>query len=451
MLYAITDIETTGSFAASHGITEIAIVIHDGTKVIDFFESLVNPHVPIPYFIQKLTGIDNAMVASAPDFSEIAPKIFKLLHNKVFVAHNVNFDYSFVKHHMDNAGYPIDLKKLCTVRMARRVLPGMPSYSLGKLTHFLGITHSHAHRAGGDALATADLFALIVAKDSSGVIASMLKGKNKESYLPPQVPVDEIDRLPDGQGVYYFHNNAGKIIYVGKAKNICKRVKSHFSNNNTNKQRQDFLRETSHISYKRCGTELMASILESVEIAKLWPQYNKSQKGYQPQFALLTYEDRTGYMRFAIEKNRTGFSPVYTFATITEGQQKIKELVGEFGLCSRLCNTPLLFDQAGATCSCTEHPVPSVYNSLVQKAITQLKKKLPTFAIIDNGIEENEVSCILVIEGKLFGMGYMDERKLQHKNIETLKKNVEPLPDNDFIRNLVFRHATEFPYKCVYY
>ena len=231
MLFAVVDIETTGSHAAGNGITEIGIVIHDGVKVLNFYQSLVNPHTPIPYFIQRLTGIDNSMVASAPAFDEIAGQVFELLQDKIFVAHNVNFDYSFVKHHLKNAGYELETKKLCTVRLARKVLPGLNGYSLGKLTQRLGINHGEAHRAGGDALATADLLAMIIEKDTDGVIAGMLKGRSREQYLPPHLPVENMDQLPSTPGVYYFYNIAGKAIYIGKAINIRKRVKSHFSNN----------------------------------------------------------------------------------------------------------------------------------------------------------------------------------------------------------------------------
>src|SRR5947208_698391 len=108
MQYAVVDIETTGSFAAGNGITEIAVVIHDGVKVLNFYESLVNPHTPIPYFIQRLTGIDNSMVANAPSFKEIAGQVYELLQDKIFVAHNVNFDYSFVKHHLKSAGFELE-------------------------------------------------------------------------------------------------------------------------------------------------------------------------------------------------------------------------------------------------------------------------------------------------------------------------------------------------------
>jgi DNA polymerase III subunit epsilon len=440
VLYAIVDIETTGSYAAANGITEIAIVIHDGTKVLNFYESLVNPHTPIPYFIQRLTGIDNKMVANAPSFPEIAAQVYELLQDKIFVAHNVNFDYSFVKHHLQHAGYELETKKLCTVRLARKVLPGLNGYSLGKLTQRLNINHGSHHRAGGDALATADLLALILAKDTQGAVAGMLKGRNSEQYLPPHLPIEDIEQLPSLPGVYYFYNAAGKTIYIGKAKNIRRRVKSHFSNNKINRQKQDFLRETHRISYKECATELMAHILESTEIRRLWPVHNRSQRGFLPQFGLFIYEDLQGYKRLTVEKIRASFKPIYTFNTISEGHLRLKELIEEFGLCARLCHI-------AQECECASHPLPNDYNKKTDEAIEWMRKHLPTFALIDKGIDDNEHSCILIKEGNLYGMGYITDKKLQLKNMDALLKNMEPLQDNDYIRNLVFRHATEHPEK----
>ena len=220
MLYAIVDIETTGSYAAGNGITEIAIVIHDGKEVLDFYETLVNPGQPIPYFIQNLTGINEAMVAHAPSFEQVAPKVFEMLQDKIFVAHNVNFDYSFLKHHLDDAGYKFDAKKLCTVRLSRKIMPGLYGYSLGKLCHQLNINLTNHHRAGGDALATAQIFSMLVARDDKDVIAAMLKGRNREQYIPPHLPVEQLDNLRKCPGVDYFYNLKGKFIYVGKAVKI---------------------------------------------------------------------------------------------------------------------------------------------------------------------------------------------------------------------------------------
>ncbi len=453
MLYAIVDIETTGSYAAGNGITEIAIVTHDGRQVVDFYETLINPQQQIPYFIERLTGINNNMVADAPSFSEVAETIHELLKDKVFVAHNVNFDYSFIKHHLEASGYTLGAKKLCTVRMARKIVPGMSSYSLGKLCHQLGINHANHHRAGGDAMATADLFALLVANDKEDVIITMLKGRNREQYLPPHLPVQQVDSLPPVPGVYYFYNVAGKAVYVGKAKNLKRRVKSHFSNNKTGKQKQDFLRDIHRISYKECATDLMAHILESTEIRRLWPIYNRSQRGYLPKFGLYVYEDQQGYKRFTIEKNKQVYKPVHTFNTLIEGHNRIRELISEFGLCARLCNLAKGADCAnglyaeGCNGQCTRLKAKK-YNRRVDDAIKWLHKQLPTFAYVDKGITDDEQSCILVNKGAFYGMGYLHDGVFPDSILE-LQEKLEPMPDNDYIRNLVFKHAAAFPEKCI--
>src|ERR1700744_2673816 len=162
-MYAIVDIETTGGHASANGITEIAVYIHDGTRVVKHFETLVNPRQNIPRYITALTGIDNYMVQDAPAFEEIAETLFSLLDNNVFIAHNVNFDYSFIKHQLKNEGYDFAAKKLCTVRLSRKVFSGLPSYSLGNLCRSLDIQIDNRHRAGGDAKATVTLFELCLA------------------------------------------------------------------------------------------------------------------------------------------------------------------------------------------------------------------------------------------------------------------------------------------------
>lgn len=454
MLYAIVDIETTGSYAMGNGITEIAIVIHDGKDVLQVYETLVNPGRPIPYFIQSLTGINDAMVANAPSFAEVAEQVHQLLCDKIFVAHNVNFDYSFIKHHLLAAGYEFETKKLCTVRLARKIIPGLQKYSLGKLCHQLGISLTNHHRAGGDALATAELFSLLVEHDEHSAIAAMLKGKNREQYLPPNLPVEQVDSLPSFPGVYYFYNAVGKIIYVGKAVNISKRVKSHFSNNKANKQKQDFLKEIHRISYTECATELMAHILESTEIRKLWPVHNRSQRGYLPKYGLFVYEDRQGFKRFAIEKNKQFYKPVHTFNSILEGHNRLRQLIADYDLCPRLCNlarVPQCADGVHAEiCNgeCPEVIGPVLYNEKVTAALNWMQQHLPTFALLDKGINEDEQSCILMKDGNFYGMGYISDKK-PLSSLAVLQQHLEPYQDNDYIRNLVFKHAATFPEKCV--
>ncbi|KAF0240428.1 MAG: DNA polymerase III subunit, partial [Chitinophagaceae bacterium] len=220
MQFAVVDIETTGGFPQQHGITEIAIVLHNGKEVEGKFETLVNPHQPIPPFIAGMTGISNAMVAVAPSFNEVAAQIHNLLKNRVFVAHNVNFDFSFVKYHLQQAGFELQTPKLCTIRLGRKVFPGFRKYGLGHLCRELGIEIENRHRAGGDALATAQILDLVLQNNGLRLIKEMLQKENKEYLLPPNLPKHAIQSLPTTPGIYYFHNKQGKVIYVGKAKQI---------------------------------------------------------------------------------------------------------------------------------------------------------------------------------------------------------------------------------------
>lgn len=163
-MYAIIDIETTGQAAKTGKITEIAIFIHDGFEITESFSSLINPECYIPGFITNLTGIDNEMVKTAPKFFEVARKIVEMTSDKIFIAHNVSFDYKFIQEEFRRLGYNYERKTMCTVRMGRKFLPGHKSYSLGKLCDELNISINGRHRAAGDALATVKLFELILAR-----------------------------------------------------------------------------------------------------------------------------------------------------------------------------------------------------------------------------------------------------------------------------------------------
>ena len=163
-MYAIIDIETTGQSAKNGKITEVAIFIHNGYEVTDSFSSLINPECYIPGFITNLTGIDNEMVRTAPKFYEVARRIVEITESKVFVAHNVSFDYRFIQEEFKRLGYDYQRETMCTVRMGRKFLPGHKSYSLGRICDELGITIEGRHRAAGDALATVKLFEMILAK-----------------------------------------------------------------------------------------------------------------------------------------------------------------------------------------------------------------------------------------------------------------------------------------------
>jgi DNA polymerase III subunit epsilon len=451
-MYAIVDIETTGSYAANNGITELAIVLHDGNKIVDRFETLINPQAPIPQYIQVLTGIHPGMLKDAPVFSEVAFRVHGMLKDAIFVAHHVNFDYSFIRYQLETCGFELDTKKLCTVRLSRKVFPGLPGYSLGKLCRELEIPILNRHRAGGDADATVILFEKILRQDSQGAVRQMLHGKNREQYLPPNLPSEQINSVPYTPGVYYFHDQRGKVIYVGKAKNLRSRVCSHFSNNNPGLRKQEFLRNIYSVSWQDRGTELMAFLFECVEIRRLWPAYNRSLKRFEQTYGLYVYEDQSGYLRLTIEKKKQNLPAYYSFNGLAEGWQVLRKLVRQFELCPKLC-----FIQKGdETCTglienacrgaCIQQESARDYNQRLRAALQSLEEMLPSFMIRDRGRDASEESCVLIENGRFYGMGYLD-KELQIQNLETLKEQLTAYPENDYMRGLVYTFAEKWPEK----
>jgi DNA polymerase-3 subunit epsilon len=451
-MYAIVDIETTGGHASANGITEIAICIHNGKKVIERYTTLINPKRDIPIYISALTGITNQMVEKAPPFEDVAHDIYHLLNNNIFVAHNVNFDYSFVRHNLLAAGYDLQSKKLCTVRLGRKIIPGLPSYSLDKLCRHLGIDNKSRHRAAGDAEATAQLFSLLLKSDTQNHIPQALKVNSKEQVLPSNLPKRDVDSLPSSPGVYYFHDDKGKVIYVGKAKNLKKRVCSHFSGNNTGPQRQEFLRNIHRITHQLCGTELVALVLEAVEIKRLWPKYNRSLKRFEHAYSLYAFEDQRGYMRLAVDKHRKMTGAIYSCNTLFEGRTLLLKLIESFELCPKLCfiqnNNELCTGIHGENCACHGGQSPQKYNEKVEAAINELNEGLPTFAIRDAGRTDDEHSCLLIEKGKFYGMGYISHY-FDVDNLTQLKNHLTPYPGNDYIRGMIAGYVSKFPERKV--
>ena len=448
-MYAIVDIETTGGHASAHGITEIAIVIHDGEKIINKFESLINPGQPIPIYIQSLTGITDEMVYSAPAFAGIAEHVYDILKDCTFVAHNVNFDYSFVKHHLAASGFDLQSPKLCTVRLGRKIFPGLRSYSLGKFCNQMGIANDARHRAMGDAYATAQLFHLMLQKDKDGHIGQSIKQRSKEHSLPSNLPQQHVAELPDVPGVYYFHDAKGKVVYVGKAKSLKKRVKSHFTNNRADLQKQEFLKTIHQVTHQTCGTELLAFILEAVEIKRLWPKYNRSQKRHEYTYGLYQYEDQLGYLRLAIDKYTKYSLPLYTCNALTDGYTLLNKLIEAFDLCPKLCfiqkNDQPCPRNLTKPCACQVTEAPKRYNSRVNEATAHLKAALSTFAIRDKGRNEDEESYILIENGEFYGMGYINNSTTIGDGLSSIKDLLTPYPGNGYIKSLVANYAVSNP------
>ncbi len=449
MKYAIVDIETTGGAAEFSGITEIAIRISNGMEVIDSFTSLINPERPIPSFIQALTGIHDELVKESPTFSKIAPIIYSYLDDKVFVAHNVQFDFSFIHKWLKVSGFDLNPKKLCTVRLSRKILPGIPSYSLGKLTRYLSIPHESRHRAGGDADATAHLFHHLIQSDKEGFIQKSILKKSSIGNFPPKINADILSKLPESTGVYYFKDEKGKVIYIGKAINIKKRIFGHFSSNSDKKQRQDFILNIADIETCSLPSELWALLYESHEIKRLWPKYNQSQKWKDNTYGIFSYTDRLGFVHLGIDKIKLTYPCLYTFDTYRHGVEMLQFLIKEFELDPSYCSlgkrTASIKGNAFQVLDLMENK--KVNNEKMDKAMGYLREYLNRYSsmlIMDKGLKENEQSCILLLKGELLEIGYIP-KEVRGSDILNYRNQFKAIKLNSFIRSILLKHAAKFP------
>ncbi|MCE2895160.1 MAG: ribonuclease H-like domain-containing protein [Flammeovirgaceae bacterium] len=441
-MYAIVDIETTGGYADHHRITEIAIYHHDGLQITDHYHTLLNPGRKIPQFITGLTGITSRMVEEAPAFETVAEEIMGWLKDRIFVAHNAHFDFSFLKKEFEGVGVNWQTKKLCTVRLSRKIIPGLESYSLGRLAESLGIKIPDRHRAGGDAQATARIFSLLLQRDQDGVISKALKRNSGETILPPNLPKEEFDRLPAKAGVYYFLDGHGQIIYVGKALNIKKRIAGHFTGEAREWNRSNIRNEIHHVTYELTGSELIALILESQEIRRLWPKYNLAQKYKVEEWGIYDYEDRNGYLRFCVNLIRKGTKPLITFSSKGDAWNFMWEKVKTFDLCPKLSGLQLAkglcFSHQSGACKGACQGVESVkkYNKRTQKAIDSFFEAGESVAIIGSGRMSGEKSLVLIENGNYIGFGFVPKEE-SINSIDLARNFIKPSKDNRVVQNLV--------------
>ncbi|WP_066224862.1 exonuclease domain-containing protein [Formosa haliotis] len=409
-MYTIIDIETTGS---GNKITEIAILKHDGTKVIETFSSLVNPEAYIPDYITALTGIDNSMVADAPTFSEIAQQVLEITEDTIFVAHNVNFDYNIIRNAFKELDIDFKRKKLCTIRLSRKLIPGHQSYSLGKLCAALNISVYDRHRALGDAEATAILFDLLLAQDQAKtVFQDFLKPSSKEATLPPNLPSDVFNAIPNAPGIYIFKNKKGTIIYVGKAKDLKKRVLSHFYNKSA--KEMNLCRETADISFELSGTELIALLMEDAAIKAHYPEFNQAAKRNPKAFAIFSYEDRNGIKHLAYNTLKSAPNPLKIYYSITDCRQQLEQYCKAFNLCPKYCHlqegvsecSHYIIDDCNGICKQLE--TAEAYNLRVEEAIETIKNSNQEVVLKQAGRHEDESAFILIQDGFYKGYGFID-------------------------------------------
>ncbi|MCL5246268.1 exonuclease domain-containing protein [Cellulophaga sp. 20_2_10] len=438
MMYTIIDVETTGQ---TNRITEISIFKFNGEKVVEEFTSLVNPESVIPYYITTLTGIDNAMVANAPTWAEIADQVLEITEDTIFVAHNVNFDYNVIRNEFKAIDKDFRRKKLCTIRLSRKLLPGHKSYSLGKLCSKLNITIEGRHRARGDAEATVTLFKILQAQeDAETVFESFLKKTSKEGALPSHLPTEVFNKIPNTPGVYYFKDKKGKIIYIGKALDLKKRVLSHFYSKT--QKSLDMCRETADIDFELSGSELVALLMEDAAIKQHYPEYNQLAKRNLKTYAVFSYVDRKGILHLAYNTLKSTPNPLKIFSNVRQCIGYIEELCFLFNLCPKYCHlqdgTNACNHHKISSCNgiCRDQETVEAYNLRVSQAIQHIKDVAELTVLKEEGRSPEEDAFILLKNGTYQGYGFIAKSEIIERN-EDLENFLVPQKDNLDIQKIL--------------
>jgi len=451
--YAIIDIETTGGSPRTEKITEIAIFIHDGKQVVDEFTTLINPERYIPPFITALTGISNEMVAHAPKFYEVAKEIVLRTEDAIFVAHNAPFDYGFVKEEFKNLGFDFQRKTLDTVRLSRKLIPGHASYSLGNICKDLGIQINGRHRAAGDALATVKLFEILLQKNGAFTQATDPEKYRQLKGIDSSAHRQLLEKLPDATGVYYLFDQDQQLIYIGKSVNIRSRVAQHLRNMG-GKKVLEMRQRIADVSFELTGSELVALLLESDEIKKHKPIYNRLQRRSLFQYGLFTEYNTSGYITFSLKRISTQSGlPIASYVNMDEAKNHFSGLIERFELCQKLCG---LYESEGACfhhgvglChgACMQLESNQSYNHRAKELIASFEFASPDFLLLDKGRTKTEKAVIRIKNGKYLGFGFADTEFLTEP--DQLADSVKPKADNRDVQQIIRSYIRQGKYQQI--
>lgn len=450
--YAVIDVETTGGFGTNNRITEIAVFVTNGNEIIEEYVTLVNPEVNIPAPITALTGIDNEMVADAPKFYEIAKEVWEITEGRVFIAHNVSFDYNVIRQEYKLLGGRFERKKACTVRMSRKSFKGHKSYSLGKLCDSLGISLNDRHRAYGDAKATVKLLHLILQKEGKEMVLSDILSLGRKAFWPSQLDVKILDVLPEDEGVYYFLNSNNEVIYVGKANNIRSRIMGHFSTTDSSTRKNNMVREIADITFERMGSELVSLLYESYLIKKLQPKYNRAQRKPLNKAYIITYEDQRGFVRTVIDRNKKNARLAHLgFSNSGDARNYLYKIAKSHNLCHHVlglstgsgpCFEYQINNCAGA---CVGDESSDSHNIRLNEALAIKGEEENHYMIKLPGRDAEEFSVVLVEDGIYKGFGFFNIE--EHYELEDVKQGIQSYPDDRDVQKILQAYVRKNPVK----
>lgn len=437
-MYAILDIEATGGKVGEESIIEVAVYKYDGKEIIDQFISLVNPEKKIDQYVQRLTHITDKMVLTAPKFHEVAKRIVDITDDCILVGHNVMFDYRMLKQEFNRLGYNFQKEWIDTFEYSEKLIPGLPSYSLGKLCQSLGIVVTDRHRASGDARATVALFKMLIDKDSQKIIIKKT-GLNQPKKAHSKYQ-KLLEGLPNSIGVFYLYNSKKQLIYISRSNNIAGSVNQIFTSKTLKANK--LKRYTRSIKYEETGSGFLSAIKENSEVLNNQPMYNtKLVENKVYPFGLYLLASKRGYSRLEIGKVRK-VQPVLKFKTKERAKEVLEKIVNDYNLCKQV-NAGVKSDDScfqykvnKCNGACIKEESRDVYNKRIEDFILTTEYPSDTFLILDKGRKGTEKSFYLVEKGEFKGYGYYEFHH-QIKSLEKIHNILIPIQETDEIKNML--------------
>jgi DNA polymerase-3 subunit epsilon len=445
-LYAIVDVESTGGKFNEEGITEVAIYRFDGHEIVDQFASLVNPERPIDAYVTKLTGINNKMLVRAPKFFEVAKRIIEITKDAVLVAHNADFDLRMLQMEFERLGYDFNISTLCTVELSQKLLLDAPSYSLGKLVRSLGIPISNRHRATGDALATVELFRLLLNKDlDKSIMQASLKRKERLKLAPNLKTL--LDTIPSVLGVYFIYDNNDRIIFVGKGKNIKTQINRHFTK--STRIDKQLRKEIQEVTFDKTGNELIAAIKEHEAITSIEPKLNRKRRKRLYNHAINISLNKSGFLCLNIVRAQSDQSYALTFSSRKAATTFVEKLAEKEDICAS--HSTIDMECSSCASSLTDlHQDRENYNRHINEVISKYSFVEKSLIVSGKGRTATEKGVLYFSNGVLQGYAFTN-LQIQIVDRQILNQIIIPIEQKADGRHLVEQYIrTHNRYRITY-
>lgn len=454
----LLDCETTGGKATYHRITEIGLVIVEYGGIVESWQTMVNPEQAIPSNIQRLTGISPEMVANAPTFVEIADELREKLEGRTLVAHNARFDYGFLKNEFERAGKRYTTKPLCSVKLSRALYPTYKRHSLNHIILRFKISVENRHRALDDAQVILQFFRHATQQKNVQDIRSACQDQLKHSSLPSNLNPSEVAKLPKAPGVYFFYDEKGNLLYVGKSVNIHTRVMSHFNQDYRNNKDLQMSSLIAHIDYERTLSDFGAQLLESQRIKSLSPIKNQRLRKVSRLYQLQLKTDDLGYLNIHVNAIDNSLGDVHLseqfglFRSQRQAKKRVEKLTEFFFLCDKLSGlqstekankrTPCFgYQLKRCLGACCQQETPEVYNERVQQALKEYRFKTwpwsSAILVEEKAADSHESLWHLVHEWRYMGVVDDHHTLLDHgfivadESIRSQLDDPQPIPDSE--------------------